>query len=195
MPLGRIGEPEDIAPVAVFLASRDSHWVTGESIRAAGGCAMSDIENATKPSPIRRELVLVATTRSAKVKFRSRSSGKPPGSAFGRRCRFCAPTNQFGGRFVIPKRGVDPGASLAASALREAFEETGLRARLTGFLGDFSRSVTHVRIYLGERAGGHPGAMGWESQGTVLYPIAHLHELLDGAHVAPLVVAILAHRA
>jgi len=36
-PLGRFGEPEDIAPVAVFLASQDSHWVTGESIRAAGG--------------------------------------------------------------------------------------------------------------------------------------------------------------
>jgi len=36
-PLGRFGEPEDIAPLAVFLASEDSHWVTGESIRAAGG--------------------------------------------------------------------------------------------------------------------------------------------------------------
>jgi 3-oxoacyl-[acyl-carrier protein] reductase len=36
-PLGRFGEPEDIAPVAVFLASDDSHWVTGESIRSAGG--------------------------------------------------------------------------------------------------------------------------------------------------------------
>ena len=36
-PLGRFGEPEDIAPVAVFLASADSHWVTGESLRAAGG--------------------------------------------------------------------------------------------------------------------------------------------------------------
>jgi len=36
-PLGRFGEPEDIAPLAVFLASEDSRWVTGESIRAAGG--------------------------------------------------------------------------------------------------------------------------------------------------------------
>ncbi|MGW7545508.1 SDR family NAD(P)-dependent oxidoreductase [Streptomyces sp. NPDC054770] len=36
-PLGRFGEPDDIAPVAVFLASDDSHWVTGESLRAAGG--------------------------------------------------------------------------------------------------------------------------------------------------------------
>ena len=36
-PLGRFGEPDDIAPVAVFLASDDAHWVTGESIRVSGG--------------------------------------------------------------------------------------------------------------------------------------------------------------
>ncbi len=36
-PLGRFGEPEDIAPLAVFLASDESNWITGESIRAAGG--------------------------------------------------------------------------------------------------------------------------------------------------------------
>ncbi len=36
-PLGRIGQPEDIAPVAVFLASADSGWVTGEIIAASGG--------------------------------------------------------------------------------------------------------------------------------------------------------------
>jgi 3-oxoacyl-[acyl-carrier protein] reductase len=35
--LGRIGQPEDIAPVAVFLASPDSGWLTGEIIRASGG--------------------------------------------------------------------------------------------------------------------------------------------------------------
>jgi 3-oxoacyl-[acyl-carrier protein] reductase len=36
-PLGRIGQPPDIAAVAVFLASPDSGWVTGESIAVAGG--------------------------------------------------------------------------------------------------------------------------------------------------------------
>ncbi|WP_285424019.1 SDR family NAD(P)-dependent oxidoreductase [Pseudomonas sp. efr-133-TYG-103a] len=36
-PLGRFGEPEDIAGLALFLASDDAHWVTGESIRASGG--------------------------------------------------------------------------------------------------------------------------------------------------------------
>jgi len=36
-PLGRIGQPDDIAPAAVFLASEDSAWITGETITIAGG--------------------------------------------------------------------------------------------------------------------------------------------------------------
>ncbi|MCB8876420.1 SDR family NAD(P)-dependent oxidoreductase [Acidisoma silvae] len=36
-PLGRVGQPDDIAGVAVFLASDDSRWVTGETIITAGG--------------------------------------------------------------------------------------------------------------------------------------------------------------
>jgi len=35
--LGRLGQPKDIAPIAVFLASPDSGWLTGEIIRASGG--------------------------------------------------------------------------------------------------------------------------------------------------------------
>jgi 3-oxoacyl-[acyl-carrier protein] reductase len=36
-PLGRIGQPADIAPTAVFLASDDSSWITGESFFISGG--------------------------------------------------------------------------------------------------------------------------------------------------------------
>lgn len=36
-PLGRIGTPEDIAPAAVFFASNDSAWITGETLVIAGG--------------------------------------------------------------------------------------------------------------------------------------------------------------
>ena len=36
-PLGRLGTPEDIARVAVFLASDDASWLTGERISASGG--------------------------------------------------------------------------------------------------------------------------------------------------------------
>ena len=36
-PLGRIGQPDDVGKIAVFLASDQSYWVTGERIAAAGG--------------------------------------------------------------------------------------------------------------------------------------------------------------
>jgi 3-oxoacyl-[acyl-carrier protein] reductase len=36
-PLGRDGETDDIAPAAVFFASDDSKWITGETLRIAGG--------------------------------------------------------------------------------------------------------------------------------------------------------------
>jgi len=36
-PLGRTGQPEDIAPIAVFLASDESRWLTGETLLASGG--------------------------------------------------------------------------------------------------------------------------------------------------------------
>jgi len=36
-PLGRIGQPADIAPAAVFLASSDSSWISGETFFIAGG--------------------------------------------------------------------------------------------------------------------------------------------------------------
>lgn len=36
-PLGRIGQPEDFGAIAVFLASNDSAWLTGETLVASGG--------------------------------------------------------------------------------------------------------------------------------------------------------------
>jgi 3-oxoacyl-[acyl-carrier protein] reductase len=36
-PLGRIGRPDDISPTAVYLASSDSKYLTGEILRVSGG--------------------------------------------------------------------------------------------------------------------------------------------------------------
>jgi len=36
-PLGRIGQPDDIGPAAVYFASSDSAWVTGQTLHVAGG--------------------------------------------------------------------------------------------------------------------------------------------------------------
>jgi len=40
-PLGRVGRPEDVADVIVFLASQQAHWLTGQLIYVGGGWRMS----------------------------------------------------------------------------------------------------------------------------------------------------------
>jgi 3-oxoacyl-[acyl-carrier protein] reductase len=39
-PLGRAGQPEDIALPVAFLASDDARWITGETIFVSGGSAI-----------------------------------------------------------------------------------------------------------------------------------------------------------
>lgn len=36
-PLGRLGQPQDIAKAAAFLASDDAAWITGDRLVASGG--------------------------------------------------------------------------------------------------------------------------------------------------------------
>jgi len=36
-PLGRLGQPQDVAPAVVFLASPAAAWITGETLTIAGG--------------------------------------------------------------------------------------------------------------------------------------------------------------
>lgn len=96
------------------------------------------------------------------------------------------PTNQFGGyQATFPKGRVDVGLSLQAAALRECWEEVGLQVRITGYLGDFERTTTRTRLYLAERVGGTPAAMGWESQAVSLVPLSKLGAILNGAADKP----------
>jgi 3-oxoacyl-[acyl-carrier protein] reductase len=39
-PLGRIGQPDDIASIVAFLASDESYWLTGQTIQASGGARL-----------------------------------------------------------------------------------------------------------------------------------------------------------
>lgn len=39
-PLGRVGEPEDVADVIVFLASKQARWLTGQLLYVGGGWRM-----------------------------------------------------------------------------------------------------------------------------------------------------------
>jgi NAD(P)-dependent dehydrogenase (short-subunit alcohol dehydrogenase family) len=36
-PLGQIGQPRDVAPAVVFLASDEGAWITGETLHVSGG--------------------------------------------------------------------------------------------------------------------------------------------------------------
>ena len=92
----------------------------------------------------------------------------------------CAPTNAFGGyNATFPKGSAEPGLSLQANAVKEAFEETGLQVRITGFLGDFERTTSVARMYRAVRVGGTPVEMGWESQAVHLCPQSRLYDLLN----------------
>jgi len=67
---------------------------------------------------------------------------------------------------------------MRGNALREGFEESGLKLVLTGFLCDSLRSTSVTRYYLAKRVGGHPANMGWESQAATLVPLARLAEFV-----------------
>ena len=40
-PMGRVGQPAELAPAYVFLASEDSSYITGQSLRVDGGITRS----------------------------------------------------------------------------------------------------------------------------------------------------------
>jgi ADP-ribose pyrophosphatase YjhB (NUDIX family) len=87
------------------------------------------------------------------------------------------PTNQFGGySCTLPKGTVEPNLTHRENAIKETHEETGLRAEITGHLGDYRKTTSTTRYYLGRRSGGHPSDMGWESQAVSLVPIRDLHK-------------------
>ncbi|MBK4737805.1 NUDIX hydrolase [Noviherbaspirillum sp. DKR-6] len=103
-----------------------------------------------------------------------------------------SPSNAYGGyATTLPKGRVEAGASLQASAIREAYEEAGLQVRITGFLADSSRTQSHTRYYLARRVGGNPACMGWESQAVHLVPPALLGQLLTHSNDVPLLRALL----
>lgn len=102
-----------------------------------------------------------------------------------------APSNAFGGyKATFPKGRVDQGINLQACAIREAFEEAGLKVTITGWLADSNRSLTYTRYYLAKRTGGNPVAMGWESQAVHLVPLSALSTFLTHPNDLPLLKAI-----
>ena len=64
-----------------------------------------------------------------------------------------APSNRFGGYdATFPKGRVDPGVGLQANAIREAFEESGLRVQIVAFLVDSLGFVRDARVLASDDA-------------------------------------------
>lgn len=69
------------------------------------------------------------------------------------------PTNSFGNRkYTLPGGHAEPGLTDQQNALKEVWEETGIQAEITGYLGDFedSNNGNNGRLYIGKRIGGAP---------------------------------------
>ena len=91
-----------------------------------------------------------------------------------------SPTNAFGGyKNTFPKGKVDPGLSLQANAIKEAYEESGLRVEITGYLVDVDKTTSTTRYYTARRVGGVPIDMGNESEAVVLVSKKDLIESLN----------------
>ena len=102
-----------------------------------------------------------------------------------------APSNAFAGyKATFPKGTVDHGTSLRATAVREAYEESGLQVELQSFLIDVPRSLSYTRYYLAKRLGGDPSQMGWESQAVMLVPYEKLGAVLTNPNDKPILEAL-----
>lgn len=106
-----------------------------------------------------------------------------------------APSNRFGGyQATFPKGRVDHGVSLQATAIREAFEESGLKVAITDFLVDSERTQTFTRYYLARRVGGNPAMMGWETQAVHLVPLAQLPHVAVHPNDQPVIATLVQRR-
>lgn len=112
------------------------------------------------------------------------------------------PKQHFGGySTAFPKGTTETGLTHQQNALKEVFEETGLHAKVTGFLGDFQATTGTTRLYIGQRLGGNPTKFGDETWSVKLltpadlekallaqnqtYPLQALQALKDQGLIAP----------
>lgn len=102
-----------------------------------------------------------------------------------------APSNGHAGyTATFPKGRVETGLPRQANAIREAYEECGLKVEIIGFLADSSRSLTYTRYYMARRVDGTPADMGWESQAGHLVLVEKLDGVLNHPNDTQLVEAI-----
>ncbi|MBM0142532.1 NUDIX domain-containing protein [Pseudomonas cannabina pv. alisalensis] len=92
------------------------------------------------------------------------------------------PTNHaFNTAHCFPKGKQEDRLNLRTNALKEVYEETGLKVEFHGFIGDYDRTTSRTRYYLAKRVDGTPSDMGFESQSVKLAKITEAEKLLSSA--------------
>ncbi len=101
------------------------------------------------------------------------------------------PSHESGtNRWSFPKGKVEAGDSLRGTAIKEAWEESGLHVEPRRCLIDSRRSSTYARYFLAKRVGGTPVEMGCESLAVVLAPRREIRRLVTDLYDQPIVEAI-----
>jgi ADP-ribose pyrophosphatase YjhB (NUDIX family) len=90
------------------------------------------------------------------------------------------PKGEYGGyKYTFPKGRVEGGLSAQATAIKEAWEESGLKVRITGYAGDYEGDTTLTRYYYATREGGDPHKFGEETEAVLLMPKSALSSFLN----------------
>jgi hypothetical protein len=91
-----------------------------------------------------------------------------------------SPKNQFGGyKATFPKGTAELQLPMQEVGIKEVFEETGLQAKPLFHLGDYEKTTSITRYYVGVKTGGSPAMMGWESEAVNLVPIHKLEGFMN----------------
>ena len=90
------------------------------------------------------------------------------------------PTNHYGGyKHTFPKGTLEKGMSAQQSALKEVWEEAGLEIELLDVLGDYKKTTSVTRYYIGVVKKGDPTKFEWETQSVKLVSPKDAKKLLN----------------
>lgn len=90
------------------------------------------------------------------------------------------PAGQYGGyKTTFPKGTQEEGMSLQATAVKEVYEETGFKARILGHLGDYEKTTSVNRFYIGVVEDGAPWAAHYETEAVRIVPLDQVDALLN----------------
>ncbi len=90
------------------------------------------------------------------------------------------PKGHYGGyQHTFPKGQLEEGLSPQQNAHKELWEETGLKAKVTGYIGSYDKSTSHSAYYLAEKTGGDPIDAGPETASVKEVTFAEAQSLLN----------------